>query len=188
MPKETFHNLKEEKRSRFLDASFREFSIKGYYGASLTQLVKDLEIAKGSLYQYFDDKRALFSFLIAEACSRRQAFFDVLTGKPASDYLFNYFVISLKFDATYPALASLIYNGLSTFNPETITIIEREFCEKIPQNYQGEGIPLLLAAEGNFLILVRNKELVLSSLIESEGEIDVSSEEILSIVQKNMNI
>ncbi|MCX5864033.1 MAG: TetR/AcrR family transcriptional regulator [Deltaproteobacteria bacterium] len=59
-PKQTFVNLSPEKRESILRAAVSEFAEHGYQRASLNNIVKRLGISKGSLYQYFDNKEALF--------------------------------------------------------------------------------------------------------------------------------
>ncbi|MBA3015772.1 MAG: TetR/AcrR family transcriptional regulator [Proteobacteria bacterium] len=56
----TFSNLPLEKRLRIETALVSEFAAKGYQNASLNTVVKALGIAKGSLYQYFSNKEAIF--------------------------------------------------------------------------------------------------------------------------------
>lgn len=73
MPKPTFLQLSAEKRGRFVEAALDEFSAQPYDLASLSRLVQRLGIAKGSAYQYFDDKRALFVYLVAEGAQRKRA-------------------------------------------------------------------------------------------------------------------
>lgn len=63
MPKQTFLNLTEEKKKRFIEAALEEFAHKEYQSASITAIVKKLEIAKGSVYQYFEDKLDLWLYL-----------------------------------------------------------------------------------------------------------------------------
>lgn len=62
-PKDTFWNLAEEKRNRIIREAVREFAVHGYRRASLNTIVGRLGIAKGSLYQYFTNKEALFLFV-----------------------------------------------------------------------------------------------------------------------------
>jgi TetR/AcrR family transcriptional regulator len=62
-PKNTFLNLPPAKRERIIREAAREFSGRGYRNASLNAIVARLGIAKGSLYQYFDNKEALFLFV-----------------------------------------------------------------------------------------------------------------------------
>jgi AcrR family transcriptional regulator len=63
MPKETFLRLDESKKARFIAAALEEFAHNSYEQASITQLVKKLGIAKGSVYQYFEDKTDLWLYL-----------------------------------------------------------------------------------------------------------------------------
>ena len=58
--KNTFHNLPEKKRDMVVQAAVKEFALKGYEKASVNAIVREVGIAKGSLYQYFDNKEALF--------------------------------------------------------------------------------------------------------------------------------
>ena len=169
----------------FLRAAYAEFSTKGFYGASLTQLVKDLGIAKGSLYQYFDDKQEIYHHLVIEACKHRLTFFGVLQGKPSEDYLFNYLVISLKFDVTYPQMGAIIYGAFSSLENDVIKLIDQEFCRKVPQQYLSKGIPAILVALGNFAELITRQEINLSEIIRDNSEITVSSDEIIKIVESN---
>ncbi len=59
-PKNTFRNLPPEKQERIIAVALAEFAASGYRSASLNNVVKRSEIAKGSLYQYFANKEALF--------------------------------------------------------------------------------------------------------------------------------
>ncbi|MFZ2087170.1 MAG: TetR/AcrR family transcriptional regulator [Desulfobaccales bacterium] len=59
----TFHNLPLEKQDRVMAAALGEFSDKGYQQASVNTMVSASGIAKGSIYQYFKDKKSLFLFI-----------------------------------------------------------------------------------------------------------------------------
>ena len=61
MPSPTFFKLADTKRKQFLAEAYREFSHNSFEAASITNLVKSLGIAKGSVYQYFEDKDKYFS-------------------------------------------------------------------------------------------------------------------------------
>jgi AcrR family transcriptional regulator len=71
MPSSTFLHLDPEKRGRFFQAALDEFSARPYDQASISAIVRRLGIAKGSVYQYFDDKFALFAWLLEEAAAQR---------------------------------------------------------------------------------------------------------------------
>ena len=67
MCSETFLRLPEEKRKRFLDAAWEEFSSVSFADASINQIVRRAGIARGSFYQYFRDKEDLVSYLMDDA-------------------------------------------------------------------------------------------------------------------------
>ena len=67
MPKQTFLNLPEEKRRAFIDIALDEFANNDYNTASVSKIVEKAGIAKGSVYQYFEDKQDLFMYLLDHA-------------------------------------------------------------------------------------------------------------------------
>ncbi len=73
MPKATFLQLPDDKRTRIVQAALVEFSDHSYDVASISRLVSTLGIAKGSIYQYFGDKLELFTWLLEEAGRRKIA-------------------------------------------------------------------------------------------------------------------
>jgi AcrR family transcriptional regulator len=64
MPREAFFNLKTEKRERIVDAGIDEFAEYGYQPASISRIVERADIAKGSFYHYFEDKKDLFKYIL----------------------------------------------------------------------------------------------------------------------------
>jgi AcrR family transcriptional regulator len=70
MPKQTFFNLPDEKRDIILGAAVAEFAEKGYKAASISAIVAAAKIAKGSFYQYFEDKDDLYVHIIATKIAR----------------------------------------------------------------------------------------------------------------------
>ena len=72
MPKPTFENLPEEKRRRLVDIAIDEFTEHPYAQASLSRIVARAGIAKGSIYQYFDDKLDLYRWLLTHEVARRK--------------------------------------------------------------------------------------------------------------------
>ena len=61
MPTETWRNLPPAKRARISEVAMREFGAKGFSAGSLNVIAREAGIAKGSLFQYFDDKLDLFA-------------------------------------------------------------------------------------------------------------------------------
>lgn len=69
-PLKTFQNLSPEKQKKIADAALYEFAAKGFQGASINAIVQSLGIAKGSIYQYFDDKNGLFLYVFSGSMER----------------------------------------------------------------------------------------------------------------------
>ncbi len=66
MPTQTFDNLSEEKKKKIFDAAVLEFSTRRFSEASINQIIKTAEIARGSFYQYFQDKEDIYLYMITE--------------------------------------------------------------------------------------------------------------------------
>lgn len=64
MPKATFYNLPDEKKMTLIGALKTEFSRVPLFEASISNIVKEAGIPRGSFYQYFEDKEDAFFFLL----------------------------------------------------------------------------------------------------------------------------
>jgi AcrR family transcriptional regulator len=64
MPTQTFWNLPLHKREALIAVAVEEFANHDFNDASISRIVQQAGIAKGSIYQYFADKRDLFLFLV----------------------------------------------------------------------------------------------------------------------------
>jgi AcrR family transcriptional regulator len=64
MPKPTFFNLPKEKQDILLNVAKKEFSRVSLYEASISNIIKEAGIPRGSFYQYFEDKEDVFFYLL----------------------------------------------------------------------------------------------------------------------------
>jgi hypothetical protein len=64
MPKRTFFRLDEDKKERIIRAAIDEFHKNGFENAKIGNIADEAQIAKGSIYQYFEDKNELFMYSI----------------------------------------------------------------------------------------------------------------------------
>ncbi|HOQ38218.1 MAG TPA: TetR/AcrR family transcriptional regulator [Acetivibrio sp.] len=76
MPQDTFFNLPEDKRNLIISSAVDEFSKAGYNTASINQICKKSNIAKGSFYQYFKDKLDLYVYIMTLAIKEKVNFFS----------------------------------------------------------------------------------------------------------------
>lgn len=63
MPTPTWDRLSSERRDAIVTAAEAEFGAKGFSRGSLNVIAREAGVAKGSLFQYFDDKIDLFAHL-----------------------------------------------------------------------------------------------------------------------------
>ena len=79
MPSETFYNLSEDKKDRIVESLKKTFAKKSIFEASVKEVVEDLNIARGSFYQYFEDlEDAYFMILDMETVDIHHLFKKIL--------------------------------------------------------------------------------------------------------------
>ncbi|MCB9760330.1 MAG: TetR/AcrR family transcriptional regulator [Alphaproteobacteria bacterium] len=130
MPKETFFNLPEDKRERIVQLAIEEFSERPYRQASLSRIVSRAGIAKGSIYQYFDNKADLYGWLLTEETPRRKLAWFAEKAPPEGKDFFSLLEAQLhaglRFGLANPRLARLGDMVLEPTNdPEVREIHER---------------------------------------------------------------
>ena len=93
MPKETFFNLSEEKQENVMRAAINEFSKHGFEKGNIGDIAKSAGVAKGSMYQYFENKRELFLYSVqwsTELIMKKYQKYMVIPEKiNFFDYLYN---------------------------------------------------------------------------------------------------
>src|SRR5690554_1489824 len=88
MPKETFFNLPEEKRQRIIEAAIDEFATHPFHQARVTAIADQAGIAKGSFYQYFEDKKDLYKHLMDLVFQRKLSYLNQELVKNREKYPF----------------------------------------------------------------------------------------------------
>ncbi len=66
-------DLSPEKESQILDGAAAVFAEAGYEGASMSRIAAVAGVSKGTLYNYFEGKRELFSAFMHRVCDSRIA-------------------------------------------------------------------------------------------------------------------
>ena len=72
MPTSTFFNLPEDKKNKILKAANKEFERVPIEQVSIKNIVESAEIARGSFYQYFEDKEVLFQYIMSAKMGNMQ--------------------------------------------------------------------------------------------------------------------
>ena len=149
MPNQTFFNLPNKKRQTITDIAIAEFASHDYDSASITKIVKQAKIAKGSFYQYFEDKKELYLYLVDLASKEKLAFMQQAKPPESNMGFFLYlrwlFDVGTKFDLTHPALSQIInravYDDLP-FREEVLAMTQassNEYMKQLVQNGIEQG-------------------------------------------------
>ncbi|MGI6772020.1 MAG: TetR/AcrR family transcriptional regulator [Clostridiales bacterium] len=111
MPKATFFNLPSEKRELIISAATQVFSAERYNAASINQICRKAGIAKGSFYQYFDNKLDLYVYIMKSAIQAKVRFFsdavDEFNNLSLSEQFKLLFVKGAEFAKAQPLYAAL---------------------------------------------------------------------------------
>ncbi len=120
MPKQTFFNLPEEKRRMIIDIALDEFAVLPYSKASLSRIVARAGIAKGSMYQYFEDKKDLFAYLLELAGKEKLAYIQREVD-PNADFFMAFeqtIVAGTRFSLDHPKLWQVMANAMDSTGEE----------------------------------------------------------------------
>jgi AcrR family transcriptional regulator len=137
MPKQTFLNLPEKKRKVFLEIALDEFANNDYNTASVSKIVERAGIAKGSLYQYFEDKQDLFTYLLDYA---NHEMMGLIQGTPPPDPNADFFEtlrwqmsVTVQAATKFPVHATLARRAYTSPLPFRDKILEN--AKKVRQEY-----------------------------------------------------
>lgn len=112
MPTETFLKLSDEKRKAFIDVALQEFADYNYDTASINKIIKELNIARGSVYQYFTDKLDLWLYLKEYSEEQKVKHIQSLDRNNYPDFWSYYedlFIVGLQFDIEQPLCSRFLY-------------------------------------------------------------------------------
>ncbi len=111
MPKDTFFNLPEDKRALICQVAIEEFAAHAFEQASINRIVAKSGIAKGSFYQYFEDKKDLFLYLLRLAGEAKLNYLAPLMSNPEQYDFFTLlrklYVAGIQFAVEYPQYAEI---------------------------------------------------------------------------------
>jgi len=74
MPTVTWSRLAGDRRCAIVAAEEAEFAAHGFSGGSLNVIARRAGVAKGSLFQYFADKRDLYAYITEVGSQRVRAY------------------------------------------------------------------------------------------------------------------
>lgn len=196
MPKDTFFNLPEEKKERIIDAALDEFSEYSYFQARVSNIVKKAGIAKGSFYQYFEDKKEIFKYIIDIMGEKKLKYLeDVIKKQPEMNF-FNFleelYKEGINFATDHPRLNKIGNKLFSESNNKLFKEIMEinknksiDFYKNILKNGVENGeidprIDINLTAH-----LLTKINIFIGELLYKESEVDIND---MELVQKILYI
>ncbi len=134
-----FDKLAPEKKAKVYRAALDEFAAHGYRNASMNQLVKSAGISKGSLFQYFKTKRALFDVVVENAVDLVKAYLRRVRNDtfhaPVLKRMEKLIRSGFKFIDEHPLLARiyfhLLLSGEAPFSTEKISLLRMQSVQFI---------------------------------------------------------
>jgi len=164
MPKDTFFNLPRDKREAITNVLLEEFAHNEYKLVSISAIVKKAGIAKGSFYQYFEDKPDAFLYLFKIAMQEKMDFMNSIPADDSGSDLFAnlrwLMAAGTSFEFSNPNYAQIGYRAVFEDLPlpaETKALIEEGsrgyFKEQLLQGISsGEIDPNLDPDIGAFIL------------------------------------
>lgn len=141
MPKITFFNLNDKKKQKIEKAIKNEFSREGFEKASISNIIEEAKIPRGSFYQYFEDKEDAVKYIIDKYAKKEKEMMQNFTIKNNGNIfdmsidIFEYIVKKVEDKKEWILYKSI----LSELKKNNISILgekeeERDFGKNI--NYQ----------------------------------------------------
>lgn len=130
----TFQNLQPERQQEIIRVSLKEFAVKGYELASLSDIIASLGLAKGSFYRYFESKKSLYLFLLDHCAALRLDHDSKMVTSPSEDFferMLQHFKSKIKFDAHHPLESAFLHTVLDERNNDEIVDMQFRSRAKI---------------------------------------------------------
>ena len=186
MPKQTFYNLKEDKRNLIINESKKEFAEYGYYNSKIQRISTNSKIPVGSFYQYFNDLDDLFFYLIELLAKRKleiiEEYLDKVTENCFKEKLKAIFLAGIDFtiheDKAYElscVLNSLIKDpNMSAKYQSLIKNTPNFFEELVLEGIQNKEIRSDMTTELFSIIFFKLHEGIISylGLLEDKNKLD----------------
>ena len=141
---EKFEKLHENKKNRIIEAAMNEFIKEGFNGASTNTIVKNAEISKGALFNYFENKENLYLYLIKENLNKLLENFQDRKELPKSLEFFEglelFINANINFFTAHPNTFKFLANAITSAPPHI-----RETVLKAKRDLQGSVIKYIIS-------------------------------------------
>ncbi|SMP56519.1 TetR/AcrR family transcriptional regulator [Anoxynatronum buryatiense] len=133
MPKKAFLDLPNQQQDVFFDQALILFAAKSYQEASLSSLLRNCGIPKGTFYTYFADKLDLYTYVVDTVLTIRSVYIKSRFIRQTDDF-FQLFEAQLRLETAFrlehPAFHHLLSLALdprfTPFSPEKLKALESD--------------------------------------------------------------
>ncbi len=155
MPKATFYNLTEEKREKIEKAIKKEFGRTSFSKASISKIITEAQIPRGSFYQYFEDKEDAIKYIIENFIKEEKKEMKKILEKNNGDI--------------FKAMVDLYMHVVNqNENQEDLNL-----CKNILQRLKEDNISITLEMKKeNLQDKIKNKNIINKSLLNLNDEKD----------------
>ena len=143
MANATWWNLPDEKRARITEAAMQEFGTRGFSAGSLNVIASQAGIAKGSLFQYFDDKLDFFVTVVEHVASEvgRAVLTSVTPDAGFFDNLRHIVRQWMRYFRDHPVERRIAYASLHEIEPDV-----RDMVRAVPNAHHKAALEPLISA------------------------------------------
>ena len=155
MPKATFYNLTKEKREKIEKAIKKEFGRTSFSKASISKIITEAQIPRGSFYQYFEDKEDAIKYIIENFIKEEKKEMKKILEKNNGDI--------------FKAMVDLYMHVVNqNENQEDLNL-----CKNILQRLKEDNISITLEMKKeNLQDKIKNKNIINKSLLNLNDEKD----------------
>src|SRR4030095_8441587 len=123
----TFKNLPPVRQEEIISVCLEEFALHEYQTASLSTIVANLNLAKGSFYRYFENKQSLYFFLLDHCTEIRLKNDEEFINNKSADIfqlMVQHFAAKIQFDKKFPLHSAFLYNVMQEKNNDELGNIQ----------------------------------------------------------------
>ncbi len=130
MPKHTFMNLSTDKRNHIETAARKIFIKHPYKKVTISLIVKEVGIPRGSFYQYFNDLEDLYQFVFEQTLSHYEHFASERLRRAENKNVFDFMIDAFASD--YAFLSRTDYHAMmrKSFKERHITGVNIDIIEQ----------------------------------------------------------
>lgn len=151
--------LPEERRLSILNAAKEMFAINGYHNTSISDIIKRADIARGTFYLYFKDKReifdALFDQLLQKINSALKRVIIAPDQKPPLEQISENLERVFQLTLNDPELARILFRhapGLDSITDQKIEVFYNKISSLI-ESALSLGVQMGIIKEGDFKLI-----------------------------------